>query len=74
MNQALPHRAHGTLQPKDESVITVYDLRPIENHFVIEDMQKLTSAYTKTISPEEFIRNSEIMYADKKEPLICLSQ
>ncbi|MBQ7491085.1 MAG: hypothetical protein IJT76_00545, partial [Clostridia bacterium] len=47
-------------------ILAVLDLRPVEGHLVIDDMQKITSAYTKTTTPTEFIRNSEILYADKK--------
>ncbi|MDD7258657.1 MAG: hypothetical protein PUH34_00285 [Eubacteriales bacterium] len=38
-------------------VMTVFDLRPSENHFVIDDMQKVTSAYTKTNSATSFVSN-----------------
>jgi hypothetical protein len=37
-------------------------------------MQKATSAYTKGNKPDSFIAQSEILQADKKEPLICLRQ
>lgn len=47
-------------------VMTVFDLRPSENHFVIDDMQKVTSAYTKTNSATSFVSNSFVLYADKK--------
>ena len=47
-------------------VMVVFDLRPSENHFVISDMQKVTSAYTKTTEATSFVENSFIMYADKK--------
>ena len=47
-------------------VMTVFDLRPQENHFVIDDMQKVTSAYTKTTEPVSFIKDSFVLYADKK--------
>ncbi len=47
-------------------VLAVMDLRPVENNFVIDDMQKVSSAYTKTSSPVDFVKNSDILYADKK--------
>lgn len=47
-------------------VMVVFDLRPSENHFVISDMQKVTSAYTKTTDATSFVENSFILYADKK--------
>ena len=47
-------------------VMVVFDLRPSENHFVISDMQKVTSAYTKTTEATSFVENSFILYADKK--------
>ncbi len=47
-------------------VMVVFDLRPSENHFVISDMQKVTSAYTKTTEATSFVENSFIMYADEK--------
>lgn len=46
-------------------VLTVFDLRPSENHFVLNDMQKVTSAYTKT-NGVTFLENSFVLYADKK--------
>lgn len=46
-------------------VLTVFDLRPSENHFVLNDMQKVTSAYTKT-NGVSFLENSFVLYADKK--------
>ena len=53
-------------------ILSVMDLRPTENHIVIDDMQKVTSAYTKTNNPVEFIRNSDVLYADKKKPTSLL--
>ena len=47
-------------------VMVVFDLRPSENHFIISNMQKITSAYTKTMNAASFVENSFIMYADKK--------
>ena len=47
-------------------VMSVLDLHPTENNFTISDMQKVTSAYTKTTSPVQFVKDSFIVYADKK--------
>ena len=47
-------------------VMAVLDLRPVEGDLVIDDMQKVTSAYTKTTSPIDFVRNSEVLFANKK--------
>ena len=48
-----------------QPVLCVLDLRPVENRLVIDDMQKVTSAYTKD-DPTSFVQNSEVLYADKK--------
>ncbi len=59
----------GTLKAQNgQPVMAVLDLRPEENHIVIDDMQKVASAYTKTNNPVGFIRKSDIMYATKKAP------
>ncbi len=47
-------------------ILSVLDLRPVEKNLVIDDMQKITSSYTKTQNPVEFIQSSDIVYADKK--------
>ncbi len=46
-------------------VMAILDLRPEEDHIVIDDMQKVTSAYAKTNNPVDFVRNSDVMYASK---------
>lgn len=46
--------------------MTVFDLRSVGNHFVLKEMQKVTSAYTKSSNPVGFVRSSQIMYTDKK--------
>ena len=57
----------GSVKAKNgQPMLSVLDLRPNEKNLIIEDMQKLTSAYTKTQNPVEFIGNSDIVYADKK--------
>lgn len=57
----------GSVKAKDgNNIMSVLDLRPIESGIVIDDMQKLSSAYTKDQNPADFIRSSEVLYADKK--------
>ena len=53
-------------------VLAVLDLRPIENNLIINDMQKITSSYTKSTNPVHFISKSEIVYADKKRTIPLL--
>ena len=48
-------------------VLTVLDLKPVENHLVIDDMQKVTSAYTKTNNPVDFVRSSHVLYMDNNK-------
>ena len=63
----------GTVKTSNGSpVLTVLDLRPVEDTFVVDDMQKLTSAYIKTTDPVNFIRNSLVVYADKKKAVKLL--
>lgn len=38
----------------------------MENNLVVDDMQKVSSAYTKDVNPVEFIKNSFVVYVDKK--------
>lgn len=47
-------------------VLTVLDLKPTENHLVIDDMQKVSSAYTKDNNPIDYVSNSDVIYADEK--------
>lgn len=53
-------------------VLTVFDLRPSENHFILNDMQKVTSAYTKTNDGPSFVESSFVLYADKKRATLLL--
>ncbi len=46
-------------------VLCVLDLLPVENHLVVDDMQKVVSAYTKTnreAQIADFLKNSEVLY------------
>lgn len=47
-------------------VLCVLDLRPVEGGFVVNDMQKVSSAYTKSKDPVSFVQHSDVLYADKK--------
>ena len=64
----------GSVKAKNgQPVLSVLDLRPNEKNLIIDDMQKLTSAYTKTQNGVEFIRNSDVVYADKKRTASLLT-
>ena len=57
----------GTVRAENgQPVLAVLDLRPVENGLAIDDMQKVNSAYTKDSGAANFVRRSEVMYADKK--------
>lgn len=63
----------GTVRASDgRPVMCVLDLRPVENRLLIDDMQKVNSAYTKDVNPTRFIERSEILYADKKRTIPLL--
>ena len=58
----------GTVRAENgQPVLAVLDLRPVENGLAINDMQKVNSAYTKDNGAANFVRRSEVMYADKKK-------
>lgn len=64
---------YGSVRAQNgEPVLTVLDLRPVENGLVIEDMQKVSSAYTKTTNPTDFVRKSEVVHVDKKRAIPLL--
>lgn len=57
----------GTVRAENgQPVLAVLDLRPVENGLAIDDMQKVNSAYTKDSGAANFVRRSEVMYADEK--------
>ena len=63
----------GSLKAQNgKPVLSVLDLRPNENGFVLSDMQKVTSAYTKDKNPMQYVQNSEILFADKKRTIPLL--
>ena len=63
----------GSVKAKNGSpILAVLDLRPVENNLVINDMQKVTSSYTKDSNPVKFVRDSDVLYADKKRAVPLL--
>lgn len=58
----------GDVKAQDgRPMLCVLDLRPVEDHIVINDMQKVTSAYTKDVNPVEFVRKSTVLYVDENQ-------
>ena len=55
-----------------QPVMAVLDLRPYEGRMLVNDMQRVTSAYTKDNDPVGFITNSEALYADEKRAAALL--
>lgn len=65
----------GTVRAQNgQPIMAVLDLRPYENGFLVTDMQKVNSSYTKK-NPADFISSSEVLYADGKRaaPLLRLT-
>lgn len=54
-----------------QPVMSVLDLRPTENGFLLDDMQKVNSTYTKK-NPDRFVSDSEVLYADEKRTIPLL--
>ena len=52
-------------------MMAVLDLRATEGGFLLDDMQKVNSAYTKK-NPASFIQSSEVLYADEKRTIPLL--
>ena len=58
----------GNVKAQDgRPVMCVLDMQPTENKIMINDMQKLTSAYTKDKAPVQFVRNSEVLYLSENK-------
>lgn len=58
----------GSIKAKNGlPILSVLDLRPEEQGFVIDDLQKISSVYTKTTDPVGFVRNSYVLYAEKNK-------
>jgi hypothetical protein len=63
----------GTVKAQNGNpVMSVLDLRPREGRLVIDDMQKVNSAYTKTGNAANFIQNSDVLHADKNRTIPLL--
>ena len=56
-----------------QPILAVLDLRATEGGFLLGDMQKVNSAYTKK-NPASFIQSSEVLYADQKRTIPLLRQ
>lgn len=54
------------------AVMCVMDLRPTENGLLLDDMQKVASAYTKDNHPDRFVQNSFVLHADEKRTIPLL--
>ena len=62
----------GTVRAQNgKPVMAVLDLQPRESGLVIDDMQKVNSAYTRN-NGANFVRNSDVMYADEKRTIPLL--
>lgn len=62
----------GLIKAKNgQPVMAVMDLRPREGGFLVDDMQKVNSAYTKD-NAADFIRRSDVLFADKKRTIPLL--
>lgn len=58
----------GDVKAQDgRPMLCVLDLQPVENHIVINDMQKVTSAYTKDNKPTDFVEKSTVLYTSENE-------
>ena len=63
----------GAIKAQDgRNIMCVLDLRPTENGLLIDDMQKVSSAYSKDVEPENFIKRSFILFADEKRTIPLL--
>lgn len=63
----------GAVKARDgRPIMCVLDLRPTENGLLLDDMQKVTSAYTKDNNPVVFIQSSFVMHADEKRTIPLL--
>ena len=63
----------GTVKAQDgRNVMCVLDLRPTENGLLLDDMQKVSSAYTKDNKPMDFVKGSFVLHADKKRTIPLL--
>ena len=62
----------GSLRAQNgRPVMAVLDLRPVEGRLVIDDMQKVNSAYGRS-NAANYVQNSEVLYADEKRTIPLL--
>ena len=62
----------GSLRAQNgKPIMVVLDLRPIEGRLLVNDMQKINSAYTRS-NVANYLRRSEILYADEKRTIPLL--
>ena len=62
----------GSLRAQNgKPIMAVLDLRPIEGRLLVNDMQKINSAYTRS-NATNYLRRSEILYADEKRTIPLL--
>lgn len=52
-------------------VMAALDLRPVEGRLLVDDMQKINSAYTRD-NASNYLRRSEILYADENRTIPLL--
>ncbi len=65
---------YGSIKAQNgQPVLAVLDLRPRESGFLLNDMQKVNSTYTKN-NPASFVTGSDVLYADKKRTVPLLRQ
>lgn len=63
---------YGSIKASNgKPMLVVMDMRPVEGKMVVNDMQKVTSVYTKD-HPMHMLTNSDVMYADKKRTIPLL--
>ena len=63
---------YGSVKAQNKQpVMSVLDLRPVENGLTIDDMQKVNSAYAKK-NPVNFVTTSQVLHADKKRTIPLL--
>ncbi len=63
---------YGSIKAQNgQPVLAVLDLRPRESGFLLNDMQKVNSTYTKN-NPASFVTGSDVLYADKKRTVPLL--
>lgn len=62
----------GSLRAQNgKPIMAVLDLRPIEGRLLVNDMQKINSAYTRS-NAANYLRRSEILFTDEKRTIPLL--